>query len=234
MAKILIVEDDVLISKTVAEWITAEKHTVETAGSGEDGLQLLENFDYDVVLLDWSLPGISGVDVCRGYRAAGGKGWVIFLTGKSAVDDKVEGLDVGADDYLTKPFSMHELLARIRSALRRSDAHYQAELKIGDVFLSLAAQTCTVRDVSVHLMPKEVALLEFLMRNPDRQFSTKKLLDAVWPSDAGVSEGIVRTYIRTLRQKLAALGKPDFVKTILGSGYLIESEPNPSQSKAPK
>lgn len=185
MAKILIVEDDVLISKAVCEWITAEKHLVETAATGEDALQLLQNFEYDVVLLDWQLPGISGVDVCGRYREGGGKAWVIFLTGKSSVEAKVEGLDVGADDYLTKPFSMHELLARIRSALRRSDSHFQAELKIGDVFLNLATRTCSVRDVSLHLMPKEAALLEFLMRNPDRQFSTKKLLDAVWPSDSG-------------------------------------------------
>jgi DNA-binding response OmpR family regulator len=234
VAKILVVEDDAQVAKTMFEWLRAEKHLVESAGSGEDALQLLRNFQYDLVLLDWSLPGISGVEVCRRYRAAGGAAWIIFLTGKNALAEKEEGLDVGGDDYLTKPFQMRELLARIRSALRRASAHFQPELRIGDVLLSLATQTCWVRDVSAHLMPKEAALLEFLMRNPGRQFSTKKLVESVWESDSGVSEGIVRTYVRTLRQKLAALGKPDFVKTVLGSGYLIESEPNTSQSQTPQ
>jgi DNA-binding response OmpR family regulator len=222
MAKILLVEDDLLVSKSVSEWVAGEAHTVEVASSGEDAMQLLKNFSYDLIILDWSLPGISGVEVCKNYRAAGGSAWIIFLTGKGDIDSKEQGLDVGADDYLTKPFQMRELAARIRSALRRSDAHFQPELKIGDVQLSTATQSCIVRDVAVHLMPKEAALLEFLMRNPNRLFNTKKLLDSVWSSDAGVSEGIIRTYIRTLRQKLEALGQPDFIKTVPGAGYIIE------------
>ncbi len=234
MAKILIVEDDVQISKEVAECLTAEKHLVEVAGTGEDGLQLLQNFQYDVVLLDWQLPKMQGVEVCRRYRESGGSAWVLFLTGMNTIEKKEEGLDGGADDYLTKPFAMRELLARIRSALRRSDAHFQAQLKIGDVELNLANQTFSVRGVSAHLMPKELALLEFLMRNPDRQFHTKQLLDSVWPSDAGVSEGIVRTYIRTLRQKLEAVGETDFIKTVPGAGYIIESSAGKAQAKTPK
>ena len=234
MAKILVVEDDLNVSKPLSEWIAGNSHTVEIAPSGEDAMQLLENFNYDLIILDWSLPGMSGVEVCRNYRSAGGSAWVIFLTGKSELDAKEEGLDVGADDYLTKPFHMRELGARIRSALRRSDAHFQHELKIGKVQLNMAGQSCIVSDVEVHLMPKEAALLEFLMRNPDRLFPTKKLLDSVWESDAGVSEGIVRTYIRTLRQKLAALGQPDFIKTVAGAGYIIERESKPQNPTASK
>lgn len=234
MAKILVVEDDVQLAKTVFEWLTSEKHMVEFVSSGADALQLLQGFQYDLVLLDWSLPGLSGVEVCRRYRAGGGTAWIILLTGKNALAEKEEGFESGADDYLTKPFYMRELLARIKSALRRSHAHFQAELRIGDVLLTLATQTCAVGDVSAHLTPKEAALLEFLMRNPDRLFSTKKLLESVWQSDSDVSEGIIRTYIRALRQKLAALGKPNFVKTVLGSGYLIESEQDISALEAPQ
>jgi len=224
MAKILYVEDDPMIAAGVAEWFTREGHLIEVATTGEDALQLFSSNQYDLILLDWQLPGMSGIDVCRRYRKSGGSSWIIFLTAQGEIDDKEKGLDVGADDYLVKPFEMRELAARVRSALRRSDPHFQAELRIDDVVLDLAGRTLRINDSSLRLMPKEAALLEFLMRNPNRFFGTKKLLASIWPSESEVSEGTVRTFMRTLRQKLESVGKADFIKTVLGSGYIIESK----------
>ena len=224
MAKILYVEDDTMMAAGVKEWLERDGHLVEIAISGEDAIQLFLNFEYDIVLLDRNLPGASGLDVCREYRKLGGTSWVIFLTGMGQIDHKETGLDAGADDYLVKPFEIRELAARVRRALRRSETQFQAELKIGDVALDVSTRIVTVSAHTVRLMPKEAALLEYLMRNPNKLASTKKLLSAVWPSESEVSEGTVRTFMRTLRQKLDGAGKEDFIKTVLGSGYTIESQ----------
>src|ERR1700722_4421122 len=199
MAKILYVEDDDDVAATVQEWLQIEGHLVELAGNGEDGMQLCENFEYDLVLLDWDLPGMPGIEVCRRYRERGGHAWVIFLTGKSAVANKENGLDAGADDYLTKPFEIRELSARIRSALRRTESTFQSQLKINDLVLNTADRTISCNGQTVRLMPKEAALLEYLMRNPNKLANTNKLLSAVWPSDSAVSNGTVRTFMLNLR-----------------------------------
>jgi OmpR-family two-component system manganese-sensing response regulator len=221
MAKILLVEDDAELAGRLRDWFALENHVFEVASSGEDALQMLEGFDFDVVVLDWSLPGISGLDVCRRYRGAGGQAGIIFLTGKSDIPSKGEGLDSGADDFMIKPFDVRELGARIRSLLRRPRTVFSV-LKIGEVELKAETRMLTVRSKTIILMPKQSALLEYLMRHPNRPFSAKQLLDSVWPSDAEASEETVRTCMKTLRQQLSALDKKDFIKTLYGAGYLIE------------
>lgn len=222
MAKILHVEDDVALAKNVSQWFETQGHTCETANNGKDALQLLEHFQYDIILLDWNLPDLDGVDICSEYRKKGGSTYIIFLTGKGELADKEAALDLGGDDYLTKPFHIRELAARVRSALRRPAAAYQASLRIQDVSLDAAQRTVTVADKSIRLMPKEVALLEYLMRHPNQVFGAKKLISAVWPSESAASEGTVRTSMLNLRKKLEAAGKPDFVSTVLGEGYTIK------------
>ncbi|HEY9681384.1 MAG TPA: response regulator transcription factor [Oculatellaceae cyanobacterium] len=224
MAKILYVEDDEEIASSVEEWLSADNHTVEIVNNGPDALQLLRNFEYDVVLLDWQIPGMDGIEVCKQYREKGGKAWIIFLTAKTAIDNRETGLDVGADDYLVKPFDIRELAARVRSALRRVDTKYQPELKIGDVVLNRSNLTLSVTRTSVRLTPRETAVLEFLMRNPNRQFGAKDILSSVWPSDAEVTEGVVRTTMLNLRQKFLSIGKPDFISTIPRAGYTIQTD----------
>lgn len=221
MAKILLVEDDAELAGRLRDWFALENHVFEVASSGEDALQMLEGFEFDVVVLDWSLPGISGLDVCRRYRAAGGQAGIIFLTGKSDIPSKGEGLDSGADDFMVKPFDVRELGARIRSLLRRPRTVFSV-LKIGEVELKAETRMLTVRNKTIILMPKQSALLEYLMRHPNRPFSAKQLLDSVWPSDAEASEETVRTCMKTLRQQLSALEMKDFIKTLYGAGYLIE------------
>ena len=221
MAKILLVEDDVELADRLRDWFAMENYVFETVDNGEDALQMLESFEYDVLVLDWSLPGISGLEVCKRYRAKGGQGGVIFLTGRSDVPSKGTGLDSGADDYMVKPFDVRELAARVRSLLRRPRTML-SELRIGDVVLKPETRSLSVGDRCIVLMPKQSALLEYLMRHPNRPFNAKALLDSVWPSDAEASEETVRTCMKTLRQQLATLERKEFVKTLYGSGYLVE------------
>jgi DNA-binding response OmpR family regulator len=223
MAKILLIEDDIELAERLKDWFTLENFMLESVATGHDALQMLSNFKFDVVVLDWGLPDITGLEVCKRYRSTGGRTPIIFLTGKGEIDSKEQGLDSGADDYLVKPFDVRELSARIRSILRRPPEMLPTELVMRGVSLELETRTMVAGDRRVHLMPKECSLLEFLMRHPNRTFSAKALLDAVWPSESDASEETVRTCMKTLRQKLNKAGREDLIKTVLGSGYVIEN-----------
>ncbi|MCA0315325.1 MAG: response regulator transcription factor [Candidatus Melainabacteria bacterium] len=224
MAKILLVEDDLELSQRMEDWFSLENHNLEVVHSGEDALQMLTSFEFDVVVMDWGLPGMTGLEVVKQYRKQGGAAPIIFLTGRGEIDNREQGLDCGADDYMVKPFDVRELSARIRSLLRRPKGLLPTELAIKGVKLELETRTVKVGEQSAHLMPKQCALLEYLMRHPNRPFGAKALLDAVWPSDSEASEDTVRTCMKTLRRQLSTLGKEDFIKTMLGSGYLIEDK----------
>jgi DNA-binding response OmpR family regulator len=223
LAKILLVEDDPQLSETIVEWLKREDYLVECVDNGEDALQLLANFKFDVILLDWMLEGaVTGLDVSRQYRKAGGKVFIMFLTGMSEIENIEEGLQY-ADDYLTKPFDPRELSARIRSALRRPAELLPNDTTIGDVTLDKSLLTMIVSGTSVQLRRKEFLLLEYLMRHPNHACTPQTLLDAVWPSNSSASIETVRTWISNLRQKLASAGKDNFIKTIPGAGYQVES-----------
>ena len=224
MAKILLVEDDLELSQRMEDWFSLENHNLEVVHSGEDALQMLTSFEFDVVVMDWGLPGMTGLEVVKQYRKQGGAAPIIFLTRRGEIDNREQGLDCGADDYMVKPFDVRELSARIRSLLRRPKGLLPTELAIKGVKLELETRTVKVGEQSAHLMPKQCALLEYLMRHPNRPFGAKALLDAVWPSDSEASEDTVRTCMKTLRRQLSTLGKEDFIKTMLGSGYLIEDK----------
>jgi DNA-binding response OmpR family regulator len=224
MAKILEIEDDTDLSARVSQWFAREGHTVEIADCGEDGLQLLDNYIYDVILLDWTLPGISGLEVCRRYRKNGGDSWIIFTTGEGDVQHKEEALDHGADDYIVKPFDIRELAARVRGALRRSVTRLEPKLKIDDAVLLADERKVIINGIPHQLTGKETALLEYLFRNPTGVFGTKHLLAAIWPSSSEASEGTIRTIMYTLRAKLEAAGAPNLVKTVLGAGYTVKGQ----------
>lgn len=224
MAKILLVEDDYELADRIVDWLEMENHTIELAHSGEDALQLLGNFSYDLVILDWGLPGINGIETCKTYRGRGGLAHVLFLTGRDDVESKAIGLDCGADDYLTKPFDVRELSARVRAMLRRPAGVLPTTLSVPGLSLETESRTAVLGTSRVLLTQKEYALLEYLMRHPNRTFSSKALLDAVWPSDSESSEDTVRSCMKNLRKKITPKGKDCVVKTIHGSGYIVESE----------
>lgn len=228
MAKILVVEDEPDFSELVGEWLKNQHHVVEIVGNGEDALDRLRFYKYDIVVLDWMLPGVSGLEVCKTFRSNGGTTPILLLTAKKHVDEKEAGLDAGADDYLTKPFEMKELSARIRALLRRPQAFAGAVLQVGDLVLEPNTYKVTRNGEDLVLLPKEFALLEFLMRYPNQVFSAEALLDRVWSSDSEASPETIRTYIKRLRKKIDIDGHPSVLSTVHGVGYKLEAPQVPT------
>lgn len=224
MAKILIVDDDPDLVGKLRDWLVSENHHVESVDLGKDALQLLSSFQFDVVVLDWNLPDTTGLDVLKNYRGTGGKVPIIFLTGRGEMENKLTGLESGADDYMIKPFDARELSARIKTLLRRPSSLLSTQLTARGAVLEVENKTLIAGENRIVLRARECALLEFLMRNRNRTFSAKALLDSVWPSDADASEDSVRTCMKTLRHKLSSIEKDDLIKTVLGSGYIIEGD----------
>lgn len=226
MAKILLVEDDIPLANVISTWLESEHYVVDMVHTGNDALQILLNFQYDLLILDWELPDITGVSVCKNFRQKGGNTPILFLTGKSDISFKVEGLETGGDDYLCKPFEYKELGARIRSLLRRPAGLLEPELSLSGLVLDVKSRTVKVAGKEVLLTPREFGLLEFLMRHPDRAYGSKLLLDSVWPLDAALSEDTVRSCMKTLRRKITLDSGECAIKTIQGQGYMIESRPH--------
>lgn len=224
MPKILLVDDDVQLGLKLQEWFLSKSIDLEIVKSGEDALQTLEYFSFDIILLDWNLPGISGLDVCKAYRARQGQSFIIFLTGQGDIENKEKAFLAGGDDYIVKPFDVREIYARIGSVMRRSLAIVGKQLTVQDVTLDPESRQVSVGEQKVQLTPKEAAMLEYLMRRPDQPFTAERLLTAVWPSETETSIDSVRSWMRLLRQKLASIGKTDFIKTVVGTGYVVESE----------
>ena len=222
MPKILLVEDEPDFSILIGEWLRNEHHIVEVVETGEEGIDRLKFYQYDIVILDWMLPGVSGLDVCKSYRQGGGKTPILLLTAKKHVDEKEQGLDAGADDYLTKPFEMKELSARIRALLRRPSAFSGSVLQVGSLNLNPTTFKLTRIGEEIALLPKEFALLEFMMRHPNQVFSAEALLDRVWSSDSEASPETIRTYIKRLRKKIDVPGQPSILSTVHGVGYKLD------------
>ncbi len=221
MAKILLVEDDQALSKLVRNWLSLEHHAVETVEDGEEALHRLKVSEYDLVILDWTLPKLAGVEVLKEHRRLGGQTPVLMLTGKDKISDKEEGFDAGADDYLTKPFHGKELTVRIKALLRRPPNLVKDVLRVGDLVLEKENFSVRRGDSEIRLLPKEFALLEFLMRHPNQVFSAEALLERVWVSESESTVEAVTTCIKRLRRKLESDGVPSPIATVHGVGYKL-------------
>lgn len=220
MQKILIIEDDVSMSATMQDWLRMENYTVEAVVDGKEGLHRLKVYEYDIVIMDWGLPGMSGLDICKEFRGRGGVTPILMLTGKSAIEEKTEGLDSGADDYLTKPFHPAELSARIRALLRRpANSFAGSTLKIGNLVLDAAAFRVMRDGDEVPMARKEFALLEFFMRHPNQVFSPEALIDRVWSNDSDASPDVIRSYIKKLRKKIDSADEDSLIRNVQGVGY---------------
>lgn len=222
MAKILLVEDDVQLSRTVKGWLSMEHHSVETVDGGQEALDMLAVYQYDLIVLDWQLPGLSGLDVCKQFRSQGGLTPILMLTGMSAIAEKEAGLDAGSDDYLTKPFHMKELSARVRALLRRASGLASNVLSAGKLVLDPSNHRVTINDEEIHLQKREFALLEFLMRNPNKVFSAEALLERVWASETDATEYAIRTCMMRLRRKIDSGTDSSLIQTIKGVGYKLQ------------
>lgn len=222
MAKILLLEDDAKVADAVESALHSERHTVERTESGEDALTRATVSDFDLLILDWQVPDLSGVDVCQRFREDGGTAPVLMLTGKHLVSEKVTALDSGADDYLTKPFNINELMARVRALLRRRTGGYETgQLTVGNLSLDVKTFTVTMNGNNISLIPKEFAILELLMTYPGVVFSHEAIFRRLWKSDEATSPEIVRTHLKNLRKKMEASGAGSPIETVHGVGYKL-------------
>jgi len=224
MAKILLVEDDNATAEFVSAYLKNDHHLIEHVVDGRDGLEYAIQSDYDLILLDWDLPGLDGDKVLKELRGKGKKTPVIMLTCKTHVDRKTDALDGGADDYLTKPFDLKELAARIRVQLRKSADQISNVISLRNISIEPQNLRATIDGVALDLLPKEFALLEFFMRNPDKVFTVEAIMQRVWETDTESSPGAFRTLLARLRKKLElpATEKP-LIETVHSAGYRFNS-----------
>ncbi|NEO99793.1 MAG: response regulator transcription factor [Symploca sp. SIO2E9] len=224
--RILLVEDDERITDALAEDLSDQHYAIDVAYDGEEGWELATAFTYDLILLDIMLPKMDGITICQKLRSQGYSTPVLMLTARDTIDDKVVGLDAGADDYLVKPFDLQELSARIRALLRRGNSTSPPVLEWGK--LRLDPSTCEVfyEERLLPLSPKEYSLLEFFLRSGRRVFSRAQILEHLWPFERLPEEATVKAHIRGLRQKLEAAGAPsDLIETVYGLGYRLKEKP---------
>ncbi len=219
---ILVVEDERRLAQVVRKVLEEEGHTVDVAHDGEDGLAMAMDGSHDVIVLDILLPGIDGIEVCQRLRAGRVDTPVLLLTALNAVDDRVRGLDAGADDYLPKPFAFQELLARLRAlGRRRVQAREPDQLQTADLVLDLRRRRAQRAGKTVELSPKEFALLEFLLRNEGRVVTRSQILDHVWGYDYSPDSNLVDVYVTYLRRKVDRGHKRSLIRTVRGAGYAL-------------
>ena len=223
ISKIFLVEDEIDLASEIQQWLARDNYIVETESNGQMASNTLRVTEFDLIILDWQLPGLSGVEILREYRSRGGKAPVMMLTAKGTIDDREQGLDSGADDYLCKPFALKELSARVRALIRRASSSKTNMLEAHDIVLDPTSRKVTKAGNTVHLEPKEFDLLEFFMRHPDTVFSADALLTRVWESDTTASPEAIRTYIRGLRKKVGDKDGPKLITTVHGLGYKFNS-----------
>jgi DNA-binding response OmpR family regulator len=220
---ILVVEDEHRLANLLRRVLGEERHTVDVAYDGSSGFDLAGSDTYDLVILDLMLPGIDGLEICRRLRAANIQVPILMLTARGAVEDRVAGLKLGADDYLVKPFAMEELLARVAALLRRGRTLDTAtQLRVGDLTLDLTRHEATRGGRIIELTAKEFALLEFLMRHPGQVLSRTQITDHVWRYDFDALSNVVDIYIHYLRDKIDRGYPHPMIKTVRGVGYKIE------------
>jgi two-component system response regulator MprA len=218
--RVLIIEDDEGISKVLRRALVYEGYQVDTALDGESGLNLNRDNHPDLVVLDWMLPGMDGLEVCRRLRELGSVP-ILMLTAKEALEDRIHGLDAGADDYMVKPFELDELLARVRALLRRTQVERAPVLTFADLSLDTSTRQATRKSRVIMLTAKEYDLLELFMRHPRQVLTRELIFDRVWGYDFGGESNVLDVYIRYLRQKLEIQGETRLIHTVRSVGYVL-------------
>ena len=220
--RILIAEDEVTIARALKVMLERNKYAVDVVHNGKDALDYIQAASYDALVLDIMMPGMDGLTVLREARALGITTPALFLTAKAEVEDRVTGLDAGADDYLPKPFDASEFLARVRALTRRSNTYASSALSFGTVTLDCSQYLLKTTSGEVRLNNKEFQLMELFLRHPRQVFSSEHLMEKVWGLDAEAEMDVVWTYIGFLRKKLKTLQADIEIKTIRGAGYALE------------
>lgn len=231
--RILLVDDEVELTDPLSRLLQRQGYTIDVASDGQTGCDMAISGHYDLLILDWMLPGKTGLDICREVRSQAQTTPVLFLTAKDTLDDRVDGLDAGADDYLVKPFELRELLARVRALLRRpptletprssSSAHPEpingTVLQFADLSLNIENQLASRGDRTIELSEKEVQLLAYLMRSPHQLLTHSQIYDAVWGKGATPSSNALAAQMRLLRKKIEQPDQPILIHTVYGKGY---------------
>ncbi len=227
--KILVVDDEIKITRVLQAYLEREKYSVVTAHNGQEALKLAREEKPDLIILDLMLPLVSGEEVCRQLRQEGSRVPIIMLTARTALEEKVKGLAIGADDYVVKPFSPQEVVARVKSHLRRSDLDHGPLTDIlvlaeGSLEIDILAHRVSWQNRSIDLTPTEFNILVHMARQPKRVFTRTQLADAVFEYDSFMEERTIDAHIKNLRQKMQRVGTPLLVKTIYGVGYKYEED----------
>lgn len=222
--KILLVDDEVELADPLSRLLNREGYEVDVATNGEAGCDLASQGGYDLLILDWMLPGLSGLEICRQVRSRQDSTPVLFLTAKDTLNDRVDGLDAGADDYLVKPFELRELLARVRALLRRSpnlEAAPASRLAYGDLTLDEANQLAHRQGQPAELSEKETRLLAYLLRHANQVLTHEQIYQSVWDDQDAPSSNVVAAQMRLLRRKIEPKGTAPIIHTVYGKGYRL-------------
>jgi len=222
--KLLVAEDEKTLAKAIKAILVKEHYLVDVANDGREALDYIESVEYDGLILDIMMPLIDGITLTRTIREKGISTPVLLLTAKSEIDDKIEGLDAGADDYLTKPFDARELCARVRAMLRRQPSIEEDVLEYEDIKLDRSGYSLKKGKNSIRLGNKEYQLMELFMRNPNQVFSTERIMEKVWGYDSDAEINVVWVNISSLRKKLSSLKSKVLIKAVRGEGYCLEKK----------
>src|SRR5580693_2655941 len=221
--RLLLVEDDARIARFVTKGLEEQSYAVDVVANGNDAVYQVDINDYDVVILDVMIPGLDGFATCRAMRAAGKRMPILMLTARDGVDDRIVGLDSGADDYLTKPFEFGELLARLRALLRRPSELRPSQIIVGDLTIDTGSQSVSRGSRSIVLTTKEYALLEFLARNAGRVVGRAEIAEHVWDETFDPFSNLIEVYVNRVRRKIDADSTKPLLQTRRGAGYLLSS-----------
>ncbi len=224
LAKILLVEDHQNTAHLISDWLTMEGHVVDVRYDGLAALELSMQADFDLFIFDLDLPGLSGLEIVKNYRARAGTAPILILTAYRDIQTKAHGFAEGADDFLTKPFQIEELSMRVSALLRRPPMLYVKILKSGNLELDISRRLLKIDNRKADLDPLEFALLEFFMRNPNHVFSADEILDKVWPVDSGARQSAFTTCLKRLRKKIDGEGDKSRIRSVYGSGYCFDVE----------
>ncbi|MFL5679873.1 MAG: response regulator transcription factor [Chloroflexota bacterium] len=223
--RVLVVEDEASIADAIRRALRAEGHAVDVLATGDDAVDWAGAVAFDLVILDIVLPGIDGLEVCKRLRRSGNAAPILMLTALDSVEDRVAGLDGGADDYLAKPFEMTELLARVRALRRRLGAVRAPRIAVHDLELDPATLGVSRAGRAIRLTAREFALLELLVRHPGQLFSQDRLIESLWNADFAAESNVVEVYIRSLRRKVDGGRRDGLIETVRGSGYRVRLAP---------
>ena len=223
--RILVVEDELKLSELIVRALKAERYAVDAAGDGNAGWQLAESYEYDLIILDLMLPGMSGTEILKRVRRKNENVPILILTARDATEEKVRNFELGADDYLTKPFAFAELLMRVKALLRRGPVSRSSVLRVADLEIDRLSQQVRRGGRRIELTPKEYALLEYLAANPGRVFSRTMIIEHVWDQSFEGLTNIVDVYVRHLRGKIDDPFATKLIRTVRGVGYGLGEEP---------